>query len=979
LNACQEFAEVRLAFRAIGSTWNKWDLHFHTPSSFDYKNKSITDAEIIAGLRKAGVTVVAITDHHVMDVARIKNLQALGKDDLTVLPGIELRTELGGKEKVHLIGIFSEEAALDDLWTKLSGKLELTPEDIKTKGGDEAVYVDFKIAAQTIRKLGGVVSTHAGGKANSIENIRNTAPFKMALKTDLARKFVDIFELGKVADRDDYEKIVFPKINHVLPLILGSDNHNISAYQPKAYCWIKGDPSFRTFQQLKSDPHRAYVGDEPPEMVRIGTNPTKYIESITFKKVPNSRLAEKWFDGTVPINPGLVAIIGNKGSGKTALAEALGLLGNCELEDSFSFLHESKFRQLKNNKAREFEATLAWRNGHLVNRKLSDSTDSNMPHDVSYIPQSYLEAICNEVNNAPGSQFDAELKSVIFSHVAEHKKLDTESLDDLIRFQTGPIEERITTLRAELHEINEQILELESRSSVANRQLLLNLKASKERELEAHDKLKPTEIMKPEADPAQQAAMEGISKQIAEANRKRNALQEAIRASDATKKTAAAQVASAARVVQLLQNFTSTHQTLLRNLESDCKVLGIDPATLVTVTLNQTTVTTATDAANKKLEIEDGKIVAANTEIAVLKETIDTLAQQLDAPNSAYQRYGEALRVWTERRAEIVGEATMRDSLSYVDAQIQELNDVPNQLTEARTTRTEKANEIFSQIETTVNIYRALYHPVQEFIMLHPVATNQFHMEFDASIIASRWEEIILVKVNQGRKGTFCGADDGKRALKELIEQSDFQSASGVTKFCSDLMARFDSDFRPTQRNSYPLNEQLKQGIEPVALLDAIFGLSYLVPKYQLKWAGKSIDELSPGERGTLLLIFYLLIDRRDIPLIIDQPEDNLDNQTVYHMLGACLREARSRRQVIIVTHNPNLAIVCDADQIIYSHIDKQNNRNTVTYTSGSIENPRTNFLGITVLEGTRPAFDHRDEKWQRESVVEEVDDASDS
>jgi D-arabinose 5-phosphate isomerase GutQ len=85
-------------------------------------------------------------------------------------------------------------------------------------------------------------------------------------------------------------------------------------------------------------------------------------------------------------------------------------------------------------------------------------------------------------------------------------------------------------------------------------------------------------------------------------------------------------------------------------------------------------------------------------------------------------------------------------------------------------------------------------------------------------------------------------------------------------------------------------------------------------------------------------------------------------------MLVACLREARSRRQVIIVTHNPNLAVVCDADQIIHLPIDKQNNRNKVTYTSGSVENPKTNLLSITVLEGTRPAFVHRDAKYQCET-----------
>jgi AAA15 family ATPase/GTPase len=953
-----------VAFRAVGSIWGRWDLHFHTPASFDYDKKGITNKQIVERLVAACVEVVAVTDHHTMDVARIKELQALGGDKLTVLPGIEFRSELGGSETVHYIGIFPENADVADLWTKLSGKLEITVADVQ-KRGDDKIYVPFIKGAETIRDLGGIVTVHAGKKTNSIENVGNTTKFKMAFKTDLVKTHIDIFELGQVGDRKAYEEIVFPAINHTLPLIMGSDNHDITAYKPKAVCWIKGDPSFRTFQQLLSDPHRVYIGDEPPERARIAAHPTKYIDRIHLQKVAGSKLAEEWFNGTVPINPGLVAIIGNKGGGKTALAEALELLGNCESAGSFSFLSASKFRQSKNNKAREFEATMTWRNGHPVTRKLSDPTDPELPRDVSYIPQSYLEEICNEVNNVPGSQFDSELKSVIFSHVAKHKKLNAESLEELIQFQTEPIEERIETLRSELHEINGRILELEARSSSSNHQMLLNLKASKEREVEAHDKLKPTEVLKPEADPAQQAVMEAIGQQIAEANTQRDTLQESIRTSDGAKKTAATQVASAARVVQLLQNFTSAHQTLLRNLENDCKVLGIDAAKLITVVVDRTALTAVNGAAVKLLGEEDAKIAATNTELKTLKESIDELTEQLDAPNSAYQRYAEALREWTERRTELVGEANARDTLSYVEAQIKELDDVPNQLTAAQTARTEKVKEIFAQIEAIVAIYRELYHPVQEFILFHPVAKAQFQMEFDASIIASGWEDAILAKVNQGRKGSFCGVEDGKRALKEMIEQADFQTSIGVMEFCGDLLARFERDFRSQPRSSYPLSEQLRSGVEPVALLDAIFGLSYLVPKYQLKWAGKNIDELSPGERGTLLLIFYLLIDRRDIPLIIDQPEDNLDNQTVYDMLVACLREARSRRQVIIVTHNPNLAVVCDADQIIHSQMDKQNNRNKVTYTSGSIENPVTNRYSITVLEGTRPAFMHREQKYQ--------------
>ena len=51
---------------------------------------------------------------------------------------------------------------------------------------------------------------------------------------------------------------------------------------------------------------------------------------------------------------------------------------------------------------------------------------------------------------------------------------------------------------------------------------------------------------------------------------------------------------------------------------------------------------------------------------------------------------------------------------------------------------------------------------------------------------------------------------------------------------------------------------------------------------------------MSPGERGTLLLVFYLLLDKDDIPLVIDQPEENLDNQTVYELLVPCMKEARA-------------------------------------------------------------------------------------
>ena len=55
----------------------------------------------------------------------------------------------------------------------------------------------------------------------------------------------------------------------------------------------------------------------------------------------------------------------------------------------------------------------------------------------------------------------------------------------------------------------------------------------------------------------------------------------------------------------------------------------------------------------------------------------------------------------------------------------------------------------------------------------------------------------------------------------------------------------------------------------------------------------KDLEQLSPGEKGTVLLIFYLALDKEELPLIIDRTEDNLDNQSVYSKLVPCVLEAK--------------------------------------------------------------------------------------
>ena len=94
-------------------------------------------------------------------------------------------------------------------------------------------------------------------------------------------------------------------------------------------------------------------------------------------------------------------------------------------------------------------------------------------------------------------------------------------------------------------------------------------------------------------------------------------------------------------------------------------------------------------------------------------------------------------------------------------------------------------------------------------------------------------------------------------------------------------------------------------------------------------------------------------------PLVIDQPEHNLDNESIMHLLVPCFKEAARRRQVIVVTHNPNLAVVADADQVIHARIDRADGHR-IEYVTGSLESSSVSKLVVNVLEGTLPAFQQR-------------------
>jgi ABC-type lipoprotein export system ATPase subunit len=926
------------------------------------------DEEIITALKSAGIAAAAITDHHVMDVSRILNLQKLAGEDLTIFPGIELRTELGGNESVHMIGVFPENCDnIAEVWTLLQG-LGITPAAVKARTNDR-VYVKFEEAAQLIHTLGGVVSVHAGKKSNSIERIANAPEFKQAVKEDLARTCIDILEIGRIADASGYEDIVFPAIGRALPLILCSDNHDAKNYVARGPCWVRCDPSFQGLRQMLNEPaDRVYRGEVPAILQRVAQNKTKYVNCVSIRKITDSKLLETWFDCSIPLNPGLVAIIGNKGSGKSALSDVIGLVGETRHSASFSFLNGEKFRQPKNNKARHFVAKLSWENGSTPEKPLDAATDLTAVETVKYIPQNYLETICNELRGGE-SRFDEELKSVIFSHVGKAERLGAESLDQLIEYHTQETDAAIQLLRSELTQINLEIAGLEAKLFPAYRKTLEAQAAEKQRELDAHEAAKPAEVKKPDLDPKKQSEMTALTEQIEQAQGHLEVLEGKRAALVEEQKLLTRRAAVAAKLTSKIENFKKQHQLFLSDSAGEFTELGLTAEQVVRITFDTSAIAAIQQATAARLKTIRDELNAAvrgslAEELTKATAALQSIHTKLDAPNQEYQNYLTAIAEWERKGSDIAGDAETVGSLNYINAALKDLDAVPEKLKAGGASRKEKAKEIYSAIDSLANLYKTLYKPVQDFIENHPLAQKGLQLDFKVTIVQNGFERQFFDFVSQGKKGSFCGVEEGRQMLKALLERADWSSSQGVLAFLDQMVDHLCRDHRSASGPPMVIGEQLKKEGSVASLYDFLYSFAYLTPRYRLLWTQRELDELSPGERGTVLLLFYLLVDSNNVPLVIDQPEENLDNQTVYNILVPAIKEARQRRQIIIVTHNPNLAVVCDADQIIYAHLDKRSG-NAVTYTSGSIEHPMINRRIMDVLEGTRPAFENRDSKYQ--------------
>lgn len=152
-------------------------------------------------------------------------------------------------------------------------------------------------------------------------------------------------------------------------------------------------------------------------------------------------------------------------------------------------------------------------------------------------------------------------------------------------------------------------------------------------------------------------------------------------------------------------------------------------------------------------------------------------------------------------------------------------------------------------------------------------------------------------------------------------------------------------------------------------LLDYLFSVNkiknYLYVNAEFSYKGKTVDKLSVGQRGTFYVCLKLATDPFGSPFVFDQPEDDLDNGFIMGQLVPLFKVIKKYRQVIIVTHNANLVVNSDAEQVIVAFNDGE----VISYVSGALEDGDVRGGGIkslvcSILEGGHTAFEQRERKY---------------
>ena len=736
-----------------------------------------------------------------------------------------------------------------------------------------------------------------------------------------------------------------------------SDAHYWSASSQKdrignCWNWVRADHTFAGLKHaLLQYDSRVYVGLEPPDIGRARTEPETIIRELSVNS--GDGVVRSPFDYSLVLNQRYVAIVGNKGQGKSALVDCIARAGNSS-RDEFAFLNKRRFLAPKNlGKAGKFTANIQWASGESRSVTLISSFDKSSRERVEYLPQSFVERVCSsDPQESEATEFEAELKAVLFTHIPEEERRGATQFDDLLRLRTVALDRRIEALKNQVRELSKEyeelIAEIEG-TSVENvkgqlDELERSLESARdelalaEKALKAAEKASPRNRVLTDATrrlKAKLVAREELAVTIASTAKAEGEIVSAIERADdlwAQLRLSVAGLKRLAKELSALFGIDESEESLVQLIVSDDAI----ERHIRDLQARKSVLSELRLEAQASREITDAEILALRAELEKIDQVRELARRQRDQVS--------------ERVAGLVGSNEDRDSVLGLRKILEHYRSLPSRLALIRSKLAERAKEIHLTMDERLDTVSRLYQPASDFIMESPIA-SEAGVTFSADLFVGlewshRVDELDLRK-----------SPDLASYMQDVQGSLDVHDPSAVLGVLEEVLDRLCHERGGSDGTTRDPRDSIKSKFTLGEFIASMYQLEWIDLRIGLSGQGVSLQQLSPGQRGLILLLFYLIVDKRSIPLLLDQPEENLDNETIQKVLVPALRDAAGRRQLVVVTHNANLAIVGDADQVVHC---RASSGGMFSLTAASSADAVLAKSTVDLLEGTKDAFQSR-------------------
>jgi DNA repair exonuclease SbcCD ATPase subunit len=337
--------------------------------------------------------------------------------------------------------------------------------------------------------------------------------------------------------------------------------------------------------------------------------------------------------------------------------------------------------------------------------------------------------------------------------------------------------------------------------------------------------------------------------------------------------------------------------------------------------------------------------------LAALKEARITIGNEIGVDKKNTQRLQQLSQTFSTQDAK----------RRRLEEDLETAKGSPNRLAAILAERAQLYERFFELTIERCSTLTELYEPLQEKLAEAATSANKLQLKVIRDVDLEAWAVAGEGLLDLRKNGRFRGRGSlAEAARTSLLPEWQNGTAADVAQ-AMEYFRKQNDEALLAQSAVEPGSDDYHQWV--VELGRWLYATDHVHVRYRIEYEGVSITELSPGTRGIVLLLLYLALDLEDArPLIIDQPEENLDPKSVFTELIDLFREARTRRQVIIVTHNANLVVNADVDQVIVAACTKHGGGAPpeFAYVSGGLEDPAIRAHVCDILEGGEIAFKQR-------------------